>query len=144
MAKAKTAPAVSAGEMATANARGAKTRKAGLLATSARYERMTRRVVIELTSGYSLGIPVTALREITQASDMELADVEVLGAGGILHFESLDADYSVPALILEAIPRAASTRELARVAGSSKSDAKAAAARANGAKGGRPRKNVKS
>jgi predicted butyrate kinase (DUF1464 family) len=57
-----------------------------------------------------------------------------------LHWEDLDADLSVPGLLLSSIGRSERLSELARLAGRAKSPAKAAAARANGAKGGRPRK----
>jgi len=50
-------------------------------------------------------------------------------------------DLCVPALVSGIFgTRAWMTRELARAAGRTKSPAKAAAARSNGAKGGRPRK----
>lgn len=143
MAKTKTPVRVPTDrEIAAATARGQKTAKAGLLATSARYDASARRVVIELSTGYTVGVPIAALPELARASANELDAVEVLGAGGILHWESLDADYSIPALVLNAIGTKSATRELARIAGSSRSDAKAAAARANGAKGGRPRKRA--
>lgn len=128
-------------EFAQATARGVETRETGLLAKSARYDVAGKRVLIELSSGFSIGVPIAALPELRNASAETLGDVEVLGAGGILHWEALDADYSIPALVLSAIGRSTATRELARIAGSSTSDAKAAAARANGAKGGRPRKH---
>jgi hypothetical protein len=57
-----------------------------------------------------------------------------------LHWDSLDADLSVPGLLLSSIGRAQKLAELAREAGRAKSNAKAAASRTNGAKGGRPRK----
>ena len=61
--------------------------------------------------------------------------------GSVLHWEELDADLSVPGLLLSSLGRREKLTELARVAGKTKSAAKAAAARVNGAKGGRPRKS---
>jgi hypothetical protein len=58
-----------------------------------------------------------------------------------LRWASLDVDLYVPALVAGIFgTRSWMTRELAAIAGRSKSAAKAAAARANGKKGGRPRK----
>jgi hypothetical protein len=57
-----------------------------------------------------------------------------------LHWPALDVDLFVPGLVVGIFgTRAWMTRELARVAGQTTSPAKAAAARSNGAKGGRPR-----
>jgi hypothetical protein len=69
--------------------------------------------------------------------------VEVDGAGFNLHWPSLDVDLYVPALVSGIFgTRAWMTKELARRAGQAKSPAKAAAARRNGVRGGRPRKSA--
>lgn len=70
----------------------------------------------------------------------QLADVEVGPGGSGLHCEVLDVDLSVPGLLFSALGRSQKLSELARIAGQVSTPAKAAAARANGAKGGRPRK----
>jgi hypothetical protein len=62
-----------------------------------------------------------------------------------LHWPTLDVDLYVPALVSGIFgTRDWMSKQLARVAGQAKSPAKAAAARANGAKGGRPRKAARS
>ena len=74
-------------------------------------------------------------------ADHALANVEVDGAGFNLHWPALDADLYVPALVSGIFgTRSWMTRALARAAGQVTSPTKAAAARSNGAKGGRPRK----
>jgi hypothetical protein len=108
-------------------------------AASARYDAGRRRVVIELKTGYAVEVPIGELKEVASATASELATVEVLGAGNVLHWGSLDADYSIPALILRAVGTTLAAKEFARIGGRVKSDAKAAAARLNGKKGGRPR-----
>ena len=90
-------------EYARARALGHHERAAGLHATSVNFDAAQRRVILELTSGYMIGIPITQFPEIQHASDAELAKGEVLGGGAQLHWESLDADYSVPALIHSAV-----------------------------------------
>ena len=67
--------------------------------------------------------------------------MEVDEVGFNLHWPALDVDLYVPALVSGIFgTRAWMTSELARLAGKATSPAKAAAARSNGAKGGRPRK----
>lgn len=127
-------------QISAAAAQASAERTAGLRATSARYDRATRRVVMELVNGYSVGVPLQNLPQIAGAPVAHLQQAEVIGAGSILHWEVLDADYSVPALIIDALGRSFAVSELARVAGSAKSKAKARAAKLNGAKGGRPKK----
>jgi hypothetical protein len=109
-------------------------------AASARYDDAGKRVLVELTSGFLFGIPLAQLPEIASAPRSSLAAVEVIGAGNILHWESLDADYSVPALLVSAMGSVRAAKEFARMGGRARTDAKAAASRANGKKGGRPRK----
>jgi hypothetical protein len=126
-------------EIAEARARGAQMRAAGLAATSVRYDAARRRIVLELTNGNLFGVPVSSLANIAGATDADLATVELLGEN-IIHLESLDADYSVAGLVMNAFGSIAAARTLGRTGGSVTSPAKAQAARANGASGGRPKK----
>ena len=118
-----------------AERRAAPERAQGLRAASARFDRKSGRIVLELTNGFLVGIPITALVDIADASASQLADVQVSSAGGALYFDALDSHYSVSGLVL-----AMTAREVGRAGGKSRSAAKRRAARANGAKGGRPRK----
>jgi succinylarginine dihydrolase len=80
---------------------------------------------------------------MARANDAALADVEILGQGHALRWPRLDADFTVPGLLMGVFgTRAWMASELARHAGRAKSSAKAAAARANGRKGGRPRRKA--
>ncbi|MGI8617927.1 MAG: DUF2442 domain-containing protein [Gemmatimonadaceae bacterium] len=123
-----------------ARARDTRERTAGRRAVSAYYDWETGRVMMELTSGYIFGFPAKSVPALTKASAAQLAAVELSPGGSGLHWEELDADLSVPGLLLSSVGRSEKLSELARLAGRSKSRAKAAAARANGAKGGRPKK----
>jgi len=112
-------------------------------ALSARYDRRTGRVTIELANGCSYLFPTHLVQELSTASPDELEAVEVDGAGFNLHWPALDADLYVPALVAGVFGTKNWMRTaLARTAGSVTSSAKAAAAPANGAKGGRPRKRA--
>ncbi len=112
-------------------------------ASTARYDQATGRVVLELTNGCAHAFPAQLAQDLLGASPEDLLGVQVDGAGFNLHWPSLDADLFVPALVSGVFgTRAWMTKELARRAGQAKSPAKAAAARANGARGGRPRKSA--
>jgi hypothetical protein len=108
-------------------------------AKSARYDRRRGRIVLELTNGCTFAFPPRLAQGLERATDDQLAEVDILGMGYGLHWEMLDVDLSVPGLLSGIF----GTRTyMARRAGQARSAAKAAAARANGAKGGRPRKSA--
>jgi len=110
-------------------------------ARAARYDRRTGRILVELTNGCSFAFPARQAQGLKRASDTALAQVEILGAGFGLHWENLDVDLSVPGLLAGLFgTKTYMDRQRAARAGSATSAAKAAAARRNGAKGGRPRK----
>jgi len=127
-------------ELAAARRRGAAADAAEPRAAAARYDRGSGRVIVDLTNGCVFAFPARALQGLADAADADLAAVEVIGAGLGLHWEPLDADFTVPGLLMGLFgTRAWMAREQARHAGSATSPAKAAAARENGRKGGRPR-----
>jgi hypothetical protein len=68
-----------------------------------------------------------------------LCDIELLGRGGGLNWERLDVQYSVPAIIREALGPWMLMQAAGSAGGSVRSKAKTVAARENGKKGGRPR-----
>ncbi len=109
-------------------------------AAAARYDRRRGRIVVELTNGCTFSFPPRLVQGLEAATETELAQVEILGAGYGLHWEALDADLSVPGLLAGLFGTRA---YMARHAGRATSPAKAAAARANGAQGGRPSKSVR-
>jgi hypothetical protein len=108
-------------------------------AATARYDRARERVVVELTNGCTFTFPPRLAQGLGSATEDQLAQVEVLGRGTGLHWEILDVDLSVPDLLAGLFGTKA---HMARRAGQASSPAKAAAARANGAKGGRPRRSA--
>ena len=140
MAKVRTARAKILAQIPAARDRDARDRKAGRRATAVSYDRQTGRVMMELTSGFVFGFPAKAIPALANALPEQLAAVTVSPGGGGLQWEELDADLSVAGLLLSAVTRAEKLSELARLAGQARTPVKAAAARANGAKGGRPRK----
>ncbi len=71
------------------------------------------------------------------ADPQALGNIELSGGGYGLHWPALDVDLTVPGLLAGIFGTA---KWMAAQAGRSSSPAKAAAARRNGRKGGRPRK----
>jgi hypothetical protein len=130
-------------QIPAARARAARARHAGLRTLAAAYDAGSRRLMLELSNGFLLGVPVAALPDLADATPAQLAAVTVSPEGAAIHFDALDADYSVAGLVISTLGADEARRELARMAGRVTSRAKAAAARENGAKGGRPRRSTK-
>lgn len=108
-------------------------------ARSARYSRATKRVTVALTNGAIFSFPAKLAPGLQRASHAELAKVEVSPSGEGLMWEELDADLSVAGVLEAIVGSTRWMRVLGRSGGTSRSPAKARAARANGAKGGRPK-----
>jgi hypothetical protein len=106
-------------------------------AASARYDAETGRILVELTSGCIFGFLPSEAELPAGATPRQLARVEVDLAGEGLRWEEIDADVSVPGIIAQRLNLAAWAPKFM---GQRTSAAKSAAARANGAKGGRPRR----
>ena len=96
-------------------------------------------MIVELTNGCTFAFPPHVAQGLEQATPDQLANVAILGKGCGLHWESMDVDLSIPGLMAGIF---GTRSHIARHAGQATSPAKAAAARANGAKGGRPRKSA--
>lgn len=130
-------------QIKVAQARGRKLMATEPRAQSARYDPDSGRILVELVGGCAYAFPPDRVEDLAGASREDLSRIEVDGAGFNLNWPGLDVDLYVPALIAGVFgTRAWMKRELARVAGSASSERKSAAARANGAKGGRPRRQA--
>ena len=130
-------------EFKQANAR-AKTLKAGTpAATSARFDRKSGNIIVTLSSGVGIFFSPKDAQGLEDATPAQLSQIEITPSGFGLHFPKLDADLYVPA-ILEGFlgSRKWMAARLGAQGGKARSKAKASAARANGALGGRPRKSM--
>ena len=129
--------------IALANQRGAEARNRNPVATSVRYDRRIGRVVIALSSGLELAFSPHLAQGLEAAKPSDLQEIEISPSELEIHFPKLDADLYLPAL-LEGLLGSANwaASKMGAKGGKAKTPAKVAAARANGAKGGRPRKNV--
>ena len=130
---------ISEAEFAAGLERGRRFRDSAPHALAARYDAESGRVVVDLTNGATFAFRPELLEGMAHGTPEQFAEVEILGVGHGLHWESLDADFTVPGL-LNGVFGTAKWR--AQQAGRASSPAKAAAARANGVKGGRPRKSA--
>lgn len=128
-------------DIAAAERRGQLVLETEPRASSASYDPATGRIVLNLVTGCSYAFPVNLVQGLQQARPDDFAIISVDGLGLNLHIPALDTDLYVPALVAGIFgTRDWMSRELARRAGQVSSPAKAAAARVNGLKGGRPRK----
>ena len=135
----KPASEVSDAEIDAALARGKAKSETEPRAQSARFDRSTRKIVVTFTNGSEFSFPPELAQGLSGATDGQLGAIRILGKGHGLHWEALDTDLTVPGLVDQVF----GTRKfMAQQAGRVKSAAKATAARENGAKGGRPRKEM--
>jgi hypothetical protein len=106
--------------------------------------RLTRgKIKITLSNGVDFAFPPQMAQGLEQAPPESLEPIEISPSGFGLHFPKLDVDIYVPAL-LEGVfgSRSWMAAQLGRAGGAATSDAKAAASRENGRRGGRPRKEA--
>ena len=128
-------------DLEAAEARGRQLLAEGPIAQSAAYDRSRGRIVIEMADGRGYAFPPALAEDLAGASAADLSEIVIDGAGLNLHWPRLEVDLFVPALVAGVFgTRRWMTGEFARLAGRTKSRAKAAASRANGAKGRRPKK----
>jgi hypothetical protein len=124
---------------ARASRAGRRAAKTEPRADSVVYRPKEHALQIALTNGAGITLPVKLIPDLRQATPQDIRAVEILGRGVGLHWESLNLDLSVPGLLSSVFPGPEWLAELGRVGGKKSSPAKAAAARRNGRKGGRPR-----
>ncbi|HTW84488.1 MAG TPA: DUF2442 domain-containing protein [Candidatus Sulfotelmatobacter sp.] len=95
-------------------------------------------VIMRLATGIEMAFPRQLLQGLENATPEQLRDVSIDDFGSSLHWNQLDVDHYVPGLIEGILGTRAWMSRIGKRGGSARSDVKAAAARENGAKGGRP------
>lgn len=108
-------------------------------ARTARYDEHRERIVVELKSGAAFAVPAGLLDELDGANAALLARVRPSPSGDALEWDELDVHISVAGILAHMLGPEL-VRAFARRGGSATSEKKAAASRANGRKGGRPRR----
>ena len=130
-------------QIPAARARARRDRLTRPHATAARYDRRSRVLHVTLENGGAFALPVSLVPELASASDADLAAVRVDGPGIGLHWAALDVDLSVAGLARAVLGARTLLSAAGAAGGSARTKAKGAAARENGAKGGRPRKTAR-
>lgn len=112
-------------------------------ATAARYDAAAERLIVSIHNGVELAIPVHLIQDLAGGDPADLSEIEITPAGLGLHWPRIDADVYVPGLMSGVFgSRKWMAAQLGAQGGRTSTPAKAAAARANGAKGGRPKKQA--
>lgn len=153
-----------------ATRRGLEAQVGEVHAISARYDRQSHDLILGLRGGLTLLIPVHLLQGVAGRAPELIEQVELIGRGSALHWEALDADFAIQSLAAGSFGSAKwmqsledaghldeasiarrsavaalqtpTAAEMGRKGGAARTPGKSAASRANGAKGGRPRKEV--
>ena len=124
----------------------AETRAAARLASTptavtARYDRRVGRVVVDLSTGLEIAFKPHDAQGLQDARPAQLNEIEISPSGLGLHFPQLDVDLYLPALLQGFLgSRQWMAQAMGKAGGLAATQQKAAAARANGRLGGRPRK----
>jgi len=119
-------------------AHGKRTKTSPTAVVRAHYDGEHESLVLDLHNGARVVLPVKDISELRRHAPEELAKVEVSGARDGLLWRTIDVGISVPGLLTDFFGSAVHAR-LGAVGGSRSTPAKTVSARANGAKGGRPR-----
>ena len=112
--------------------------------TAAQYQQSSGKLKVVFDNGVVLAVPTALIQEFTLLENppttADLSEIEIWGDGYDVYFPRIDTFLNSQALLAGILGTKAWMSMWARNLGSSKSEAKAAAARLNGQKGGRPPK----
>lgn len=116
-------------------------------ASSAKYDKKSGRLILEMHNGSTLLVPVNLIQGLQTDDDKALADFELVMQGTQIHWETLDVQFYIESLLkgVFGTPKWMTNlqehlAEIGRKGGSSRSSAKRKASAENGKKGGRPKK----
>lgn len=108
---------------------------------AASLDKKARTVRLRFRAGLELAIPIKAIPELANVPIAKLSDVKASPLGDGLVFSEYGEAFYVPGLLRDLFGDAFAGA-LGKLGGRVRSKAKAAAARRNGRKGGRPRKQA--
>jgi hypothetical protein len=130
-------------EFAAATRRAAARRATEPHAVAARFDRRRDRVIVSLNTGLELAFPPRIAQGLEKAKPSDLTNIEISPSGFGIHFPKLDAHLHLPSMLQGVFgSKSWMASQLGAAGGARRSAAKTAAARANGRRGGRPRKIV--
>ncbi len=86
-------------EIEEATRRGQESLKTEIQASSARYDRATNRLILELKNGATFTVPCELVQGLRGASPEAIAKVKLGPRGASLHWAKLDTDFSVGGIV---------------------------------------------
>jgi hypothetical protein len=110
--------------------------------TAAEYRPASDMISLRFRTGVQLSIPRKLLQGLESAKVSDLRRIEVTLQGSALSWPTLDVDHYVPGLMEGVFGNRRWMSAIGKKGGAARSAAKARAARKNGRKGGRPRRNA--
>jgi len=129
-------------EMRAAIREGRKRDRTATKILAAHYDRVRDAIVVELSTGAMLSVPRRVILGFKHGSPKTLADLEIMAGKEALWSDTLDDGVLLEQLVVLAAGEEIIGMLGARINAAKKSPARAAASRANGTKGGRPRTRV--
>ncbi len=124
--------------IAAAEAQGSR----GVQVEAVNYDSDRDAITIQLSNVVSIEIMRSAVTEWADLPATDMQAIRLSAARDALAAGSSDVHVDIAGLLIDVIPDQLFRKAFARRGGQTTSDAKATAARANGARGGRPRKPV--
>ena len=97
-------------------------------------------IQIDLTDGVAVSLPRKMVKEFRSVPPEDMKKLRISPVGYGIKLDAHDINISVHGLIAALVRPADMAASLGRLGGAAKSDKKIESARANGAKGGRPKK----
>lgn len=113
-----------------------------LIAKEVRYLPSIDVLEVKLSNNTRIVLPREQLQGLQNATRKQVANVELLGRGTGLHWPDLEVDLWVEGLVNGVYGTKQWMSQIGRMGGSVRTKAKTQAARRNGRKGGRPRKQL--
>jgi hypothetical protein len=134
-------PATTEEELKRAIEAGRKRRARERRASAVRYDPERDAIEIELTDGAGVRLPRRVVDEFRDVPPADMPKLRLSPGGYGIELEDHDINIAVHGLITALATTADMAGALGQIGGAARSEAKRISARANGAKGGRPRKD---
>ena len=99
-------------------------------------------LILKLSNGHRHIIPREDLQGLQTATAKQIATVEIVGGGTGLHWPALHLDHYLPHLLRRVYGTKQWLAEIGSKGGAARTTAKRKASRANGLKGGRPKRKA--
>ena len=114
------------------------------LARTVQYVPLLRILIIGLSNGRRIALPIEDVPELQKATKKVLQNCELAGRGTAINFPDIDVALPIDGIIEGVYGKSRWRAELGQKGGSSKTETEWRASRADGKKGGRPKKVVDS